>query len=135
MKRKRSKPGYPCALNTLADYLRARILDLGIAQKAAAKEIGVTSGTVTSWLKKRGAPDLRRWPSVIRFLGYDPRPAPSDLGQRLVQYRQSRGLSQAELAAKLDVDPGTLSRWERRLRRPTGEHPARALGLLEEQDS
>lgn len=114
----RSKPGYPKSFNTLADHLKRRILDLGLTQKEAAERLGVGATTVAKWLKERGVPELRRWPRVIRFLGYDPRPTPKDLGQRLVQYRQSRGLSQVEMAAKLGVDPGTLSRWEHG-RRPT----------------
>ncbi len=36
----------------------------------------------------------------------------------LVGYRESQGLSQAELAAVLGVEPATISRWETGLRRP-----------------
>lgn len=108
----RSKPGYPKSLNTLADHLKRRILDLGLMQKEAAKRLGVGATTVANWLKERGAPGLRSWPRVIVFLGCDPRPAAESVGQALVRWRQSRGMSQEELAGQLEVDPGTLARSE-----------------------
>ena len=54
------------------------------------------------------------------FLGYDPRPVPDGLGQVLFHLRQGRGQSQADLAAELGIDPGTLARWERMAAQPTG---------------
>ena len=33
-------------------------------------------------------------------------------GQKIVVYRHVRGMSQRALALKLNVDPGTLGRWE-----------------------
>lgn len=53
-------------------------------------------------------------------LGYNPLPEPKTLAERLVQHRRVLGMSQTELASKLGVDPGTLARWERGEREPTG---------------
>ena len=58
--------------------------------------------------------------AIIRFLGYDPQPAPRNCGEQLVQRRSSLGLSQKDAAKQLGVDPGTLARWERGERQPTG---------------
>ena len=88
--------------------------------------------TVANWLKGRRAPDLRHWPRVIRFLGYDPSPASESLGQALVRWRWARGQSQEELAAKLQVDPGTLAQWERGERVPVGDFLARINAPLDD---
>ena len=60
-------------------------------------------------------------PAIIRFLGYNPLPRPSAIGEQLVWRRTSLGISQKALAARLEVDPTTLARWERGERKPVGE--------------
>jgi ribosome-binding protein aMBF1 (putative translation factor) len=56
--------------------------------------------------------------------------AGESVGERLLAYRRERGLCQAALARLLGVDPGTLSRWERGLRVPTGKHARLAERFL-----
>lgn len=90
-----------------------------------AERIGVDTSTVTNWELGRTAPDLRRLPNIIRFLGYDPIAKGETVGQTLKQYRRRQGVSQKELAPWLRVDPGTLARWEREERVPTGEYRRR----------
>jgi transcriptional regulator with XRE-family HTH domain len=46
---------------------------------------------------------------LIRFLGYDPEPNFGSLASRVLARRRSLGLSQAELAAQLGLDEGTIS--------------------------
>jgi DNA-binding XRE family transcriptional regulator len=108
-----------------------RILDLGLTQKGAAKHMGVHAKSVANCLKARRAPDLEHWPEVIRFLGYDPRPAPESIGAALIRWREGRGQSQEDLAAKLQVDPTTLTRWERDERTPTNDYLARVSAFLD----
>ena len=54
-------------------------------------------------------------PAIIAFLGYLPYCDVSSmtLGDKMVAYRQSLGISQEELARRLGVDPGTLARWKK----------------------
>jgi DNA-binding XRE family transcriptional regulator len=66
-------------------------------------------------------PEIRYVPAIIAFLGYNPWPEGRNLSERLVRQRTSLGLSQAETARGLAVDPGTLARWERGEREPTGK--------------
>lgn len=63
---------------------------------------------------------------IIAFLGYDPRPVPAFLPERLVWYRQGKGWSQRRFAEVLGVDPTTLARWEKGERQPIGDY--RKLG-------
>jgi len=49
---------------------------------------------------------------VIRFLGYDPNPEPETLAERIRRTRERQGISQRELARKLELDPTTVQAWE-----------------------
>ncbi|MBI4182604.1 MAG: helix-turn-helix transcriptional regulator [Proteobacteria bacterium] len=60
-------------------------------------------------------------PSIIAFLGSDPCPASRSLGEQLMSARRRRGFSQREAAKLLGVDVGTLGRWERGIRTPSGD--------------
>lgn len=59
-------------------------------------------------------------PVIIRFLGYNPLPPANTLAAQLVRHRTTLGMSQKDTALRLDIDPGTLVRWERGEREPTG---------------
>jgi transcriptional regulator with XRE-family HTH domain len=111
-------PAYPKELERLGDHLRKRRLDLGLLQREAAGELGVTESTVYHWETGKTAPKTRHLPSILRFLGHDPRPMPETFAGRLQAVRTARGLSQAAFARLLGVDPGTVARWETGLSRP-----------------
>jgi transcriptional regulator with XRE-family HTH domain len=49
---------------------------------------------------------------VVRFLGYDPSPAPVSLPERIRATRRRQGISQEELARRLGIDPSTVTAWE-----------------------
>ena len=106
------------------------MIDLGLLQREAAQQIGVGIQTVTNWELGRTAPALCWLPSIIQFLGYDPAPKPETVGQSLKRYRQLHGIPQHELANRLGVDPGTLGRWERGARQPTGRWLTRVEAAL-----
>lgn len=100
--------------------MRRRRLDLGLLQREVAERLGANAGTVTNWELNRTKLALHFLPSLIHLIGYAPWAGGRSVGERLLAYRRERGLSQAALARLLGVDPGTLSRWDRRLRVPTG---------------
>ncbi len=74
-------------------------------------------------------------PAIIRFLGYNPLPEADTLGERLVRHRTSLGMMQGEAAKRLGVDPGTLARWERGEREPTGVVLGRVQRLLNDEEA
>jgi transcriptional regulator with XRE-family HTH domain len=113
---------YPATLHTIGDHLRRRRLDLGLLQREVAERTGADTSTVTNWELNRTEPALWFLPGIIRFLGYSPSTDDGSIGGRLLAYRRERGLSQAAFARLLGVDPGTLGRWERGLRMPTGKY-------------
>jgi transcriptional regulator with XRE-family HTH domain len=113
---------YPQVLLTIGDHLRKRRLDLGLLQREIADKLGVTESTVTNWELNRTTPALRFLPHIITLLAFDPSAPGGSLGERLRSTRRRVGLSQGRAARLLGVDPGTLSRWERNLRVPTGRY-------------
>jgi transcriptional regulator with XRE-family HTH domain len=121
---------YPRALCTIGDHLRRRRLDLCLLQRQAAERLGVHEATVTNWELKRTKPALRFLPGIVRFLGYTPWTGDGSIGERLLAFRRERGLSQTAFAGLLGVDPGTLSRWERGLRVPTGRYARLVVAFL-----
>ncbi len=112
--------GYPKTLNHIGDHIRMRRMDLGLHQRDVALRLGVHAASVRNWEMGRTEPTLDLLRGVIEFLGYDPRPEPSAIGERIKFWRTARGLSQEEMAVRLGVDPSTLARWESGRRVPTG---------------
>ena len=115
----RSK-AYPEAICTIGDHLRKKRLDMGIFQKEVAIAIGVDTLTVCNWENNLTNPRLKFLPKVIEFLGYNPiNGNATSLGERIREYRIPRGLSLKKIARDLGIDPGTLSRWERKKSEPS----------------
>jgi transcriptional regulator with XRE-family HTH domain len=122
--------GYPLTLQTLGDHLKKRRLDLRLRQMDVAEQIGVHQGTYEKW--EQGTthePEVRFFPAIVRFLGYDPSPAVSseDLGLRLKAARRARGLSQESLARLLGVDESTVQEWEAGKRRRRARRVVRVV--------
>lgn len=113
--------GYPIVLSHLGDHIRRRRLELGLLQKNVASQIGTHTQTVCNWEIGDTSPALPWLPGIIRFLGYDPRPVPVTMADRLKHYRTGLGVSRKAMAKRLGVDPGTLCKWERGICEPKKE--------------
>lgn len=109
---RKPRPGYPEHPATLGEHLKKRRLDLGLRQKDVARELGVNFKTYENWEQGKYEPEVRFLPAVIRFLGYDPSPAPVSLPDRIRAARRRQGISQRELARRLGLDPATVGTWE-----------------------
>lgn len=92
----------------------------------------MSKATLFNWEKGRSEPEIRFYPSIIRFLGYDPTAADPalSLGERLRATRRARGLSQKAVARLLGVDPTTVRDWEERGEQ--GRPARRVLAAVEE---
>jgi site-specific DNA recombinase len=120
----------PVAPQTVGDHLRKRRLGLKMLQKDVAEQLGVDKTSVFNWEANTSIPEIRYMPAIIRFLGYNPLPAANTLAEQLVRRRTSLGLSQKQAAREVGVDPGTLARWERGEREPTGVFAERAQSFV-----
>ena len=120
---KPSSLAYPAELNTLGDHIRKRRLDLGLTQCEVAEKLGVTESTVWNWEASHSSPQLRFIPRIIAFLGYSPYDTESGtFSKRIIACRRVMGLTQKELARRLDIDPSTLGRWETGRGQPSKKH-------------
>ncbi len=119
LKYQRLKP-YRDPPQTLGDHLKRRRLGLGLFQKDVAQQLAVNEWTYLLWEHDRAFPNIRTWPTAIRFLGYYPFSKPKTLSDRLIAFRRLRGLSIKELARQLGIDGGTLAKWEKGEREPAG---------------
>jgi transcriptional regulator with XRE-family HTH domain len=120
----------PEKLETMADHLLRRRLTLKLLQRQVAEQIGVDKCSIFNWENNRTNPDIEYIPAIIRFLGYNPLPSSHTWAERLVQGRTAMGLTQKEAAGRMGVDPGTLARWERGEREPTGAFATAAKRFL-----
>ncbi|MCW5982727.1 MAG: helix-turn-helix transcriptional regulator [Bryobacteraceae bacterium] len=120
----------PVQPQTVGDHLRRRRLSLKLLQRDVAERLGVTESSIWNWEVAQWEPDLRYMPAILRFLGYNPLPEGKTLAEKLVRYRTSLGMSQKEAAQEIGVDPGTLAKWERGERQPTGELLLRVMQFL-----
>ena len=106
-------PGYPATLEHVGHHILKRRLDLGLREKEAARRLGVHPGGLENWEHGRTKPADRLMPAVIRFLGYNPSPAPRTMGERVAYERIARGWSRRRLASKAFVDEATVRRIEK----------------------
>jgi transcriptional regulator with XRE-family HTH domain len=98
-----------------------------LLQRQVAARIGVGIYTLISWEKERAQPEIRYWPKITAFLGYDPHPQATTLGDRLrAKYRQL-GLPRKEVARRLGIDEGTLQRYEEGTWQPTTPRSRRII--------
>jgi transcriptional regulator with XRE-family HTH domain len=110
--------GYPVRPASLGEHIKKRRLDLGLTQKEVARRVGVNPSTVLLWEQGRTEPAIRYVPGIVSLLGYDPLPTGASFPEQLRSARTRLGLSQRRLAEMLDVDEGTVRRWESGRSRP-----------------
>jgi DNA-binding transcriptional regulator YiaG len=103
---------------TLGDHIKRRRLILGLRQIDVAPFLGVDSFTLGNWEKGATEPMVWYYPAIMDFLGYCPYQRAETFGQLIRPYRVHRGLSHRALAQEINVDPGSISRWETSDRRP-----------------
>jgi len=104
--------GYPVDPETIGEHILKRRLDLGLRQKDVANMIEVSEFTIRNWERGTNEPDVRHIPAIMHFLGYVPFEAGESFHEVMKTYRHVCGLSLKQFAARLDIDPATLSRLE-----------------------
>lgn len=94
-------------------------MDLGLRQSDVAARIGVWTSTINYWENNHFNPEVQYVPELIAFLDYDPfGPPPASFPLQLKAARITAGLTRRQLAAQLNVHPGTVAEWERGEARP-----------------
>ncbi len=79
-----------------------------MSQAEVASLFSRTSFTIGNWENGITKPGIHHVPTLIKFLGYDPKPPnPKSIAERLAAKRRELGLTQRAAARKLGVDPST----------------------------
>jgi len=129
--------GYPENLNSLGDHVCKARLDRGLNRKAVATELRIDPVSLKNWEEHRTEIEIRFYPRIIGWLGYDPLPGPETQGQYVLAERLRRGWSRKRLAREAGIDEATMRRIEtdtpRLARRPV-EAVYQALGLESRQE-
>jgi transcriptional regulator with XRE-family HTH domain len=100
-------------------------------QRTVAEQLRVRVETVGLWENGLARPLPRHYGSIVRFLGYDPEPGDLTVAGRLRAVRRRLGLSQAEFAAKVGLDEGSVCRWESGSRQPSSWMAGRVAMILD----
>jgi DNA-binding XRE family transcriptional regulator len=80
---RKPREGYPEEPRTLGEHLKKRRLDLKLRQKDVASLLGAHFKSYDNWEQDKHEPEVRFWPGVIRFIGFDPRPEARTFGERI----------------------------------------------------
>lgn len=104
--------GYSDAPKTLGEHLRRRRLELGLLQREAPGTIGIVHSAYLNWELDRVDPEIRYWPALIHFLGYDPQPEPETIGEWIATQRRRAGLARGRLAQLVGWDTSTIGMYE-----------------------
>jgi len=96
---------------TLGEHVKKARIDKNHFQKQAAAEIGVSVDSLCYWENGRTQPEIRYYPQIIQYIGFNPFPEPVDTIQRLEWYKTVNGLSFDGLAAKTKIHPEQLQAW------------------------
>ncbi len=96
-------------------------MTLGLFQKDLAAQLQADVFTVLNWEKNRALPSIRSMPKIISFLGYTPDIRPEPFEGWFETVRRNLGLSRSQVARRMGIDPGTLSRWLRQQGSPPSD--------------
>ncbi len=98
-----------------AEALRAARLRADLSRAEVAQRIGVSEATVKGWENGARAPKATSHAALAKALGVGfealEKPGPAD-AEDLRRLRESLGLTQAEAAGRMGIDPSALKRVE-----------------------
>src|SRR5262249_38200163 len=116
--------------SSFCEHLFRERLIRELLQKEAASLIGVSVATYIHWETGQHEPRARQWPAVIRFLGYDPHPAPTTFGDAMASARRAMGWTIREAAQQAGIDESTWSNIESQRQNPFGRIKAQIEMIL-----
>lgn len=88
-------------------------MELKLFQRQVAEMLGTDEASVYNWEVNSSVPQIRFFPSIISFLGYDPFEVDtSTFAGKLKAYRYNNGLSFKELGKILNVEASATRAWE-----------------------
>ncbi|WP_461788676.1 recombinase family protein [Pedobacter sp.] len=107
---------------TIGEHIRKKRIDSGLSQADLGKILKVSTDCVTFWENNRSEPQIKYYPRINLFLGYNPiKFDENNFRDRLRKYRYQNGASFRKMALLLKVDASTVRAWELGHNRPSQE--------------
>lgn len=106
-------------------------MDLRFTQASLAERLGRTTRAVAGWESGLTKPLASSWGVIAEVLGADLLPDGADIGARVRSARWRLGLTQAELAEKVGLDPRTIRNVEQGRYRPSQASLRRLWSVLD----
>jgi len=109
-------------------------LQLSLKQAEVASVIGVSEACITFWENNRSYLQIKHYPKIIAFLGYNPFPVDiSTLGGKVTKHRIEKGLSHRKFGELVGVDASTIAAWEQNTHKPSSKAviKMKELGIIE----
>ena len=103
----------------IGKVIKKRRQEWAMSTLGLARHLGVCFGTVRDWELGNSIPQSSSMVRLSEWFAEEIPESPNiqvdcaDLGKRIKDKRQERGMRQVDLARHLDVDANTVSRWER----------------------
>ncbi len=111
---------FPLQVLTIGEHIRAHRIKNKQSQEEVAKQINVTTDSITGWELNRFSPQIQFMPSIIKYLGYLPVPIDTQsFAGKVHALRITLGVSQRKLGKVLNIDPSTIEGWETNKHRPS----------------
>ena len=116
---KTAKPTYkdkiPKELQTIGDHLKSKRLKQRLSVKNILNYFSISSSSAyRDWEDKKDIQiSVKYYPEITAFLGYCPVEKYTTMGEKLKLYRKYAGLSQRDLAKKLNCKDTTIAKWEK----------------------
>ncbi len=120
-------------MNRLGEYIRKARIDRGLWHSHVAEIVGVNECSINNWENGHTEPDLRYIPSIISFIGFNPRPVPIETLEKLDWYKWSHGLTYEELGKEMSIHPEQLADWLGGKRNPFRKSLDKIDGFLQRQ--
>ena len=122
---------YPKQPQTIGEHLLKKRLENGLFQRDVAERIRVAICTVAGWEQGMSTPEVRYFPAIFDFLGYDPCPEPKTLGEKIVAWRRRNGITRKALAKQLGIDEAALEKREKDIASTTEQKAIQLTKSLE----
>jgi transcriptional regulator with XRE-family HTH domain len=124
---------YPKNPATIGEHILKRRYEQELFQKDVGRQIGVSAWTIMNWEKGYSEPDIRYFPAILAFLGYDPYPEPKTLGEKIIAWRRQNGMPRKSLARQLGIDEAALAKREMDIASTTERKAVQLTSFLEQQ--
>jgi DNA-binding transcriptional regulator YiaG len=112
-------------MQTFGDQLKRKRYDQRLLQCEVAIIFGVSEDTVRNWETGNSFPQLKYYPKIITFLGFNPFLNDQNLSEGLefkdyiFRFRRVQGINCEEFGMMLGVDPTTIWSWEKGHSKPS----------------